>query len=320
MTADGLAGELPTGAILGLCDKVLGEVGRRSHRFSWLRAPGGVADAWLPVEAYYPRHRLVLVCHREHAPYDHLFAQLVPEHGLRLLQFAPAQLGTDVDIAEQLLRRMIARLPEPPGREPARREPAGREPAGREPAEEGRRRPARLAAPSKLPSLSLPSLPGMQRRREPARERPPAGRPRPTPVLARPALHPVDATAGHADAVAVGVIAGLALAAVAGAELVLAVIGVALDSGRVILGLGLAFDACARVLGTLDAGRVGKSGWAWASAIIGSPAVVAGAVLWPRERRPGRMTGPGEQPIEATPLAGPIATLAIVCVLVGLVA
>jgi hypothetical protein len=128
----------------------------------------------------------------------------------------------------------------------------------------------------------------------------------------------VDATAGHADTVAVGVITGMALALVCGAELVLAVIVVALDSGRVVLGLGLAFDACARVLGTLDAGRVGKSGWAWASAIIGSPAVVAAAVLWPRPRRPGRLSGPGDVPIEAAPLAGLFATLAIVCVLIGL--
>jgi hypothetical protein len=130
----------------------------------------------------------------------------------------------------------------------------------------------------------------------------------------------VDATAGHADVVAAGVVTGLALAGICGAELVLAVIAVALDSGRVILGLGLAFDACARALGTLDAGRVGKSGWAWASAIIGSPAVVAAALLWPRPGRPGRLSGPGDVPIEAAPLAGLIATLALVCVIIGLIA
>jgi hypothetical protein len=32
------------------------------------------------------------------------------------------------------------------------------------------------------------------------------------------------------------------------------------------------------------------------------------------------MSGPGEHPIEATPLAGLIATLALLCILIGLVA
>lgn len=308
MTADRHASDLATGAILELCDKLLGEVGRRSHRFAWLRAPDAGAEAWLPVEAYYPRHRLVVICHSDRAPYDHVFSQLVPQHGLRLLQFAPAELGADPTIAEQVLRRMMARLPEPPGREPA--------------APERPRFPS--ASLPRLPSVSLPSRPRFEARRRPepeprASERPrPAPRPGPGAVLARPVLHPVDATAGHADAVAVGVLAGLALAVVCGAELVLAVIAVALDSGRLVLGLGLAFDACARVLGTLDAGRVGKTGWAWASAIVGSPAVVAAVLLWPRPRRPGRLSGPGDVPIEAAPLAGLIATVAILCVLVGL--
>ena len=171
MMADGPAQELATGAILELCDKVLGEVGRRSHRFSWLRAPGGGADAWLPVDAYYPRHRLVVLCHRERAPYDHLIAQLVPEHGLRLLELSPVELGGDPAIAEPVLRRMIARLPEPPSREPA---------------EEARPRPSRLPQASRLSSLSLPSLPRPERRRRPeserrADERPRRGRPRPWP-------------------------------------------------------------------------------------------------------------------------------------------
>jgi hypothetical protein len=119
--------------------------------------------------------------------------------------------------------------------------------------------------------------------------------------------------------VAVGVAAGLALAVVCGAELIVAVIAVALDSGRFVLGLGLAVDACARVLGTLDSQRVGKTDWAWACAIVGSPAVIAAAYVWPRPRRPGRRSGPGDIPIEAAPLAGLMATLALVCILIGLV-
>ena len=100
----------------------------------------------------------------------------------------------------------------------------------------------------------------------------------------------------------------------------MAVLPVALDAGRVLLGFGLAFDACARALGTLDSGRAGKTGWAWASAIIGSPAVAAATIVWPRTRRPGRIGGPGAVPVEAAPLAGLISTLALVCVIVGLVA
>ncbi len=186
MTADGPAQEIATGVILEMCDKLLGEVGRRSHRFSWLRAPGGVADAWLPVEAYYPRHRLVVICHSERAPYDHLFAQLVPQHGLRLLEFAPAELGADPAIAEQLLGRMIARLPEPPGREPAEevRPRAARAPRvalaarGRPARPEHARPEATAAAPAeerrapRLPALSLPSLPRIERRPRPERPAP----------------------------------------------------------------------------------------------------------------------------------------------------
>jgi ferric-dicitrate binding protein FerR (iron transport regulator) len=110
--------------------------------------------------------------------------------------------------------------------------------------------------------------------------------------------------------VAVGVVAGLVLAAICGAELVAGVMAVTLSSGRVLLGLGIALDACARALGALDAGRAGKAGWAWSCAIIGSPAVVAAALSWRR----------GEIRIEAAPLAGLIAGLAIVFVVVGLVA
>src|SRR5436305_2776461 len=126
MMADGLSRELATGAYQALCDKVLEEVGRRSHRFAWLRAPGTVADAWLPVEAYYPRHRLVVVCHAERTPYDDLFRQLVPPHGLRLLQFKPAELGGDLAAAERVLRRMIARLPDPAQPDARAEEPRAR--------------------------------------------------------------------------------------------------------------------------------------------------------------------------------------------------
>ncbi len=194
MTADGRAGQLPTEAILGLCDKVLGEVGRRSHRFAWLRAPGSVADAWLPVEAYYPRQRLVVVCRSERAPYDHLFAELVPEHGLRLLQIAPVELGGDAAIAEPLLRRMIARLPAPPDR-------------AAEP--ETRPRSSRLRSERGQATSPAPRTPEPPRRRtapEPPRRRTAPEPPRLNRVAT--ARTAPATSGGHAETVAVGVLAG----------------------------------------------------------------------------------------------------------------
>ena len=52
---------LGTPAILALCDRAIGEVGRRKHVFTWLRAPGSMAGEWLAVDAYYPGHRLVVL-------------------------------------------------------------------------------------------------------------------------------------------------------------------------------------------------------------------------------------------------------------------
>jgi hypothetical protein len=131
------------------------------------------------------------------------------------------------------------------------------------------------------------------------------------------------ATAHHApEIVVVGVAAGLALAAICGIELIVAVIAVALDSGRVVLGLGIAFDACARVLGALDSERAGETGWAWAWAIVGSPMVVAIALGHrspARTRSRPRQAGSGETAIEVAPLGILIASLALVCVLVGLI-
>jgi hypothetical protein len=352
MTDDGLAGELPTGAILALCDKVLDEVGRRSHRFTWLRAPGAVADAWLPVEAYYPRHRLVVVCHAERTAYDHLFRQLVPEHGLRLLQFKPAELGGELAMAERVLRRMIARLPDPAWPDARAEEPRVRSPRSRpasarerEPAAQARERdrpaqardrerpgPERPATArtgaraasrrrtSRFPSLSLGSL--VTRRPRDPLESLRAARDQSLPGARVRAGRAGVATAGHApEIVAIGVAAGLALALLCGIELILGVIAVTLDSGRVILGLGIALDACARILGALDCERAGETGWAWAWAIVGSPTVVAialGARSSVAARSRVRQAGSGETGIEVAPLSILMATLALVCVVVGL--
>jgi len=72
---------LPYPMILSMCDDLLGEVGRRDHIFAWLRAPGAAADEWLPVDAYYPRARLVVICRSASRPHDAVYRELVPAHG-----------------------------------------------------------------------------------------------------------------------------------------------------------------------------------------------------------------------------------------------
>jgi hypothetical protein len=128
----GAGGALSLETILGMCDRIVGEVGRRRHLFGWLRPPGGGAEDWLAVDAYYPGRRLVVVCRGTSEPNADVFAQLVPAHGLTLLQFAPASLGAQRAEAERSLRGMIDELAPPPAPVVAapRRSPAGGRPAG----------------------------------------------------------------------------------------------------------------------------------------------------------------------------------------------
>jgi hypothetical protein len=112
------AAELEGSEVLDLCDRVIGEPGRRRHLFAWLRAPGAGAEEWLPVDAYYPAHRLVIVWRARDGERDPTYAELVPAHGLRLLEISPEELDRD---PPETLRRMIAALgpvaspaPEPP--------------------------------------------------------------------------------------------------------------------------------------------------------------------------------------------------------------
>src|SRR6516165_4891558 len=99
--------ELEESEILSLCDRVIGEPSRRRHLFAWLRAPGGGAQEWLPVDAYYPAHRLVVVWRDRDVRRDTTYSELVPAHGLRLLELTPDELGGDPADA---VRRMIAAL------------------------------------------------------------------------------------------------------------------------------------------------------------------------------------------------------------------
>jgi hypothetical protein len=108
--------ELTVSQILDLCDRALGEPGRRRHLFTWLRPPGAGPEEWLPVDAYYPSHRLVVVWRERPSASDFPFASQVPAHGLRLLELSPAVLDTDPAAS---VSRMIAELEPPPDLEPA---------------------------------------------------------------------------------------------------------------------------------------------------------------------------------------------------------
>jgi len=105
-----------------------------------------------------------------------------------------------------------------------------------------------------------------------------------------------------------GGLAGFALAAVLVAEVYVGVARAGFDSAHVLLGFGLALDACSRGLGTIAAGRTGSSEWAWWCAIGGSP-VVAWFALF-QEGGPERT--------EPAPLAGLIGILALVVLAVAL--
>jgi hypothetical protein len=104
-----------------------------------------------------------------------------------------------------------------------------------------------------------------------------------------------------------GVLVGLALAAILIFEVYLGVVGVAFNEGRLMLGFAIALEACSRGIGTVAAARSGERGWAGACAIGGAP-----FVMWFAFLRPS-----GRAEIEPAPLAG---LLAGVAVLLGVVA
>jgi hypothetical protein len=101
----------------------------------------------------------------------------------------------------------------------------------------------------------------------------------------------------------------VALAAVLSLELYVGVGGLALSGGHVLLGFGLALDACSRVLGAVAASRAGEPRWAWACVLVGSPAVAAFAMF-------GRE---GPVAVDPAPLAGLIAALATLLVGIAVV-
>jgi hypothetical protein len=278
---------LPAPTILSMCDQLLGEVGRRHHMFAWLRAPGAGADEWLAVDSYYPRARLVVICRASPEPHDSLYRELVPAHGLGLLTLDPAVLGNDRDAVKKTLAAKFFEL-EHVARERAPAPGA----AGAAGAPRGPRGPrAPQTAPRRAPGVAA----------EPTASPAPAW----TPVKVERTPVPRGFVQG------LGVLAGLAFTALLIVEVYLGVFVVAINGGRLLLGLAILLEALSRALGTAAAERAGRRGWAFACA-IGGAVVVAWVALVPRE---------GRIDVEPAPLAALLALLAgavaIVGVLVG---
>ncbi|WCH90831.1 hypothetical protein POD33_01240 [Streptomyces moderatus] len=108
--------------VVGLCSQVLGETALTQHKFDWLQGDPGAGGrrARLPVDAYWPGHRLVVEyrelqhdqpvphfdkpdrltvsgVHRgeQRALYDARRDTEIPAHGLRLIVVRPADLDAD---------------------------------------------------------------------------------------------------------------------------------------------------------------------------------------------------------------------------------
>ncbi len=252
---------LPAPTILSICDRLLGEVGRRHHMFGWLKAPGAGAGEWLAVDAYYPRARLVVMCRSEPGPNDAVYRDLIPAHGLGLLTLDPPALGNNREAVTATLAAKVfdlERVPRP------------------------RQRPAR-------PAMAI--RPGSA----------PEPQPAPEAVAPAPEWTPlkVERTSVPRGFVqAFGVLAGLAFAALLIVELYLGVIVVAIGDGRLVLGLAIVLEALSRALGTVAAERAGERGWAFGCAIVGAPVVVVvrdAAALRPRRRRAGAARRPARR-------------------------
>jgi hypothetical protein len=305
---------LPDSTILSMCDELLGEVGRRDHIFHWLRAPGADIDEWLPVDAYYPRARLVVMCRSDLGEHESVFRQLVPARGLTLMRLNPAILGSDQETVREALVAKIFDLEHGPrGRARPERASGERVRGLRARGERVRGERARSKAdPEGRPQKKADPKERPQKTADPAGR---AEKPRPfersdqrppEPDWSPVKVEHTPVPRGYVHGA--GVLAGLALAAVLIAELYLGVIVVAFHDSRLLLGLAIALDACSRMLGTAAAERAGRRGWAFACAIVGAPVVAWFALLRPS----GRME------VEPAPLAGLLAALAIVVAVIGI--
>jgi len=144
---------LPDATILSICDDLLGEVGRRDHIFAWLRAPGADIDEWLPVDAYYPRARLVVMSRSDSRPHGSAYRELIPAHGLGLMTLDPAALGDDREAVREALAAKLFDLEHVP-REQGHRERA--RPERRPPREPQPGAPEPQWTPVKVEHTSVP--------------------------------------------------------------------------------------------------------------------------------------------------------------------
>lgn len=346
MTTDGLLGErpneighaLPVSRILDLCDRIVGEIGRRAHMFGWLRA--GEDDRWLTVDAYYPGNRLVVVCSEEDGADEELYAERVPQHGMRLLTLAPSELGPDPAHARVLLEEWIAALgPTPPRPRDVSLDPglgavaramaslAAQPPAVSE-AADGPDAPARRvgqthAAAAERAARFVAGRPSAHVRRVPEfealRARPHDRSLLPPTVAAREAAGARVASAraselrtrhlgpstgraatGSPARQAVGASLGVVLVAVLLAEVYFGVARFAVAGGHVLLAFALALDGSARALGAIAASRADDQPAAWWCVLGGSPFVSGFALFAPS----------GPVTVEPAPLAGIVGTAA----------
>jgi hypothetical protein len=305
--------------VLAVCDGLLHEVGRRDHRFSWLQAPDAESGQWLPVSAYYPGKRLVVMCDLESSPDRRSYEELIPVHGLRLLPVKVSELPADKEHARALLEVRVAAVAPDPTPRP--------QDTPREPVERSRPVATAVAAlvhpgparePERAPSGQAAAV--QRAARLLATRRAQAGdtwsaasplEPHATSRRGHAGSSPRGRAASHVGVVQPpNVLLGLALAGVVCLEMYVAVAGIALASGQVLLAIGMAFDACARALGAVAASKVDCQDWAWASVIIGSP-VVAKFALYQRS---------GPVTIEPAPLAGLVALAAMGLVAIALIA
>ena len=127
--------------ILDLTDRLLGERGRRSHLFTWLRRPDGGPADWLAVDAYYPGNKVVVVCRDTAGPHAEVFGELIPAHGLRLLEIDRGQLVGGREPVRRALQQQIAQLGPLPERS-ARANRVSQTPASPSPSERHVSRPA----------------------------------------------------------------------------------------------------------------------------------------------------------------------------------
>jgi len=259
-----------------MCDGLLGEAGRRHHMFTWLRAPGAGAGEWLPVDAYYPRARLVVICRTGPGPgpHDSLYREQIPAHGLGLLMLDPPALGSDRETVQAALAAKFFDLEHLRQRRTATR-------ADRQP------RPA-----------------SGDRQPRPAKA---AGRAAPAPEWTPVKVEHAPVARGFVQGF--GVLAGLAFAALLILELYLGVITVVFGDHRLLLGLAIVLELLSRALGTVAAERAEQRGWACACAIVGAP-VVAWVALVPR---PGRIaTEPAPLAGLLAVLAGVVALVGVI--------